>query len=83
MEEDGCQETDHQEYLLNEDNFKAILFTEKAYIPGRRELINRFVANNNRLSDYVISNELVLTNSVSTQRDRIYVCKTVSIINLN
>jgi hypothetical protein len=73
-----------KEYLLNEDNFKNVLFTKKAYDLSERELINRFVANNNRLSDYVISNELVLTNfGQYTKGNRIYVCKTVSIINLN
>jgi len=73
-----------KEYLLNEDNFRNVLFTKKAYDLSESKLIDRFVANNNRLSDYVISNELILTNfGKYTKGNRIYVCKTVSIINLN
>jgi hypothetical protein len=73
-----------KEYLLNEDNFRNVLFTKKAYDLSERKLINRFVANNNRLSDYVIGTDLVLTNFGQYKKgNRIYVCKTVSIINLN
>lgn len=71
-------------YLLNEDNFKNVLFTKKAYDLSEEELIDKFIKNNNKLSDYVISGELILTAFGKFKKgNRIYVCKTVSIINLN
>jgi hypothetical protein len=86
MEEDTWMDGKQivKEYLLNEDNFRNVLFTKKAYDVSEKELIDRFVANNNKLSDYSIGSELILTNfGQYTKGKRIYVCKTVSIINLN
>jgi len=60
------------------------LFTKKAYDLSEEALIDKFIKNNNKLADYVVSGELILTNfGRFTKGNRIYVCKTVSIINLN
>jgi hypothetical protein len=73
-----------ENYLLNEDNFRNVLFTKKAYDLSEKELINNFMRNNHKLSDYVLGSELILTAfGQFTKGNRIYVCKTVSIINLN
>lgn len=73
-----------KEYLLNEDNFRNVLFTKKAYDLSEEALIDKFISNNNKLSDYVIDNDLILTAFGKYKKgNRIYVCKTVSIINLN
>ena len=73
-----------KDYLLNEDNFRNVLFTKKAYDLSEEVLIDKFISNNNKLSDYILGSDLIITAfGKYTKGNRIYVCKTVSIINLN